>query len=122
MNTPNAIDRRFLSLEMEPLVIELAKIDLDRLRRQFLVLADRASEAVPTARCDQDDTVMERFLLCRRGDGVVQSIPAAFLADRATFLNSIRGAMSLPVGRESAKVEVSVVGLMVKVSREQWSH
>ena len=129
MNTPNVIERRFLSLEMEPLAIKLADIDLDRLRRLFLVLADRASSAVPTARCDQDDTVMERFLLCRFGDEAVQSIPAEFLAEQESFLNSIRGTMAtlLPLGSESikgtagsAKFEVSVLGAMVRVSRERW--
>ena len=129
MNTPNVIERRFLSLEMEPLAIKLADIDLDGLRRLFLVLADRASSAIPTARCDQDDTVMERLLLCRFGDEPVQSIPAEYLAEQEPFQNSIRQAMSShsPHANEStkgtegsAKFEVSVLGAMVRVSREQW--
>lgn len=129
MNTPNVIERRFLSLEMEPLAIKLADIDLDRLRRLFLVLADRASSAIPTARCDQDDTVMERFLLCRFGDGTVQSIPAEYLAEQESFQNSIRGAMSTQLSLGSASIkgtegsasfDVTVLGAMVRISREQW--
>ena len=60
----NEVVRSLLSLEMQPLRMKLGAIDLDKQRRMFRELGGRSSSAVLSAGCDQDDTIVERYILC----------------------------------------------------------
>jgi len=77
-----------LSMEMSA-----AALDLERLRRGFAELFDRAAQAVQLAGYEQDDAVFERYLLVRTADGAEVTITAEWLADRERLIGHIAGSL-----------------------------
>ena len=88
-------------------------VDLDRLRRGFAALFDDAARAVQLAGYQQDDTVLERLLLCRIGEKVERMITVDCLSDRSRFLDHIRAQALGPADAPSRLRAVRIVGLKV---------
>jgi len=64
-----------------PIDVPLTAMDLDSIRRGFSELFDRAAQTVQAAGYDQDDSVVERFFICRAGDTTDVEIAADCLSD-----------------------------------------
>jgi len=75
----------------ETLAMEMsaAALDLERLRRGFAELFDRAARAVQLAGYEQDDAVFERYLFVRTAEGAEALIGAEWLADRGRLVRHI---------------------------------
>jgi len=93
----SARNRQVVYNETLPLVMSAAALDLERLRRGFAELFDRAAQAVQLAGYDQDDAVFERYLIVRTADGAEVTIKADWLADRERLIGHL--AESLDRGR-----------------------
>jgi hypothetical protein len=81
--------RQVVYNEKLPLEMAAAALDLERLRRGFAELFDRAAQAVQLAGYEQDDAAFERYLLVRTADGAEVSTKAEWLADRERLIGHI---------------------------------
>ncbi len=104
----SAHHREVVYNETLPMEMAAAALDLERLRRGFAELFDRAAQAVQLAGYEQDDAVFERYLVLRTADGADISIGAEWLADRERLIGDIAG-----VGGDLSRV--SIIGVKVKV-------
>ena len=91
----------------------VADLDLDRLRRCFAELFDRAAHAVQLAGYEQDDAVLERFLVVRSALGEEVAARADCLADRERLLNHTTAAVEAESGASADTHELTIVGLRV---------
>jgi hypothetical protein len=81
--------RRVVYAETVPIEMRVDDLDLDRLRRGFAELFDRAAHAVQLAGYEQDDAVLERFLIVRCAGGEEIVVRADWLADRERLAEHI---------------------------------
>ncbi len=95
-------------------------VDLEQLRHQFAPPFDRAAQVVQRAGYEQDDAVIDRYLVCLFGSAGPHLIPAESLADRDRFVNHLMDAARLIAKARLAAADIRVVGLRVKAVLEQW--
>lgn len=99
----------------------LADLDLRRLQLAFSDLFDRASEAIQRLGLDQDDIVLDRFLICRTPEGP-HDIPAEWISDKARLIQSVQAHLrSFAKGSPQAPVPplaAEILGLKVVVRAE----
>jgi len=96
--------RRVVFAETIPIEMRVDDLDLGRLRRGFAELFDRAAHAVQLAGYEQDDAVLERFLIVRSAYGEEVVVRADWLEDRS------RGPLDVS--------EVQIVGARVEAVLE----
>lgn len=100
---------------------DLQTISLDELRRAFGAMFDRAACVVEGAGFALDDSIVQRFIRCRRrGIGGEWRAEAESLTDRERLIAAV-----LKAGREAGlSVEdagdIDVVGLQVDAMVERW--
>ena len=105
--------RRVVHTETLPIEMTLGGVDLDRLRRGFAELFDRAAHAVQFAGYEQDDAVLERFLVVRSALGEEVAARADWLTDRERLLSRTRVAVGAESGASADMHELTIVGLRV---------
>ncbi|MFH1111398.1 MAG: hypothetical protein V1790_19700 [Planctomycetota bacterium] len=105
-------------VETVPIEMRVDGLDLDRLRRGFAELFDRAAHAVQLAGHEQDDAVLERFLIVRSAGGADIVVRADWLADRERLVRQIGAGLE---DRSRGPVDVSdvqIVGARVEAMLE----
>ena len=102
----SARSRQVVYNETLPMEMSVAALDLDRLRRGFAELFDRAAQAVQLAGYEQDDAVFERYVRVWTADGAEVSIGAEWLADRERLIGDIAA-----VGGELSRVAITGIGV-----------
>lgn len=110
----SARSRQVVFNETLPLEMAVAALDLERLRRGFAELFDRAARAVQLVGYEQDDALFERYLVLRTVDGTEVTTGAEWLADRERLVRHIAGSVH---GSNTASVElspVSIIGIRVE--------
>lgn len=115
------IRRDILFDEAMPMNTSLVLLDLDRLRRTFAALGDRAAQVVTAAGFDQDDVVLDRLIACRVNDTVQAEVPADWLADAARLSDAIIAALSAQVSRPVSAETVTIAAVRVRAVREHWA-
>ena len=105
--------RRVVHTETFLVDMRLADLDLDRLRRCFAELFDRAAHAVQLAGHEQDDAVLERFLVVRSALGQEVAVRADWLTDRERLLDHTRAAVEGESGTSADMHELTILGLRV---------
>jgi hypothetical protein len=103
--------RRIVFDDTVPIEVPLTGIDLDSIRRMFSDLFDRAALAVSRAGYDQDDAVVERFLVCRAGNEVDREVAAECLSDADRLAAQVVRALIAAGVAESAACHARIVGL-----------
>ena len=98
----------------------LADLDLPALRAGFAGLMERAAAAVQARGYEQDDSLVERLLVCRVAAGEVVTVDAAWLADAERLAAHVRARVGELVGRGVGGAEVSIAGLRVTATLEGW--
>ena len=110
--------RRVVYAETVPIEMRVDDLDLDRLRRGFAELFDRAAHAVQLAGYEQDDAVLERFLIVRSAYGEEVVVRADWLADRERLIRQIAAELE---DRSRGPLDVSdvqIVGARVEAMLE----
>lgn len=112
--------RRLVFEETRPVQVRVDRLDLEWLRRQFAEPFDGAAQAVQRAGLDQDDTVVERILVCDfGGQDPPVSVPAAWLSDRARLQQALLEHCRKS-GRDGAALEdITIIGLRVEAWHEE---
>lgn len=109
---------RVLHNESLPMAMAVDALDLERLRRGFAELFDRAAQAVQLAGYEQDDAVLQRYLVVRAGGGEEFSVKAEWLADGERLIRHIaeETQKAKTQKRVSAleRTEVSIIGIRVE--------
>lgn len=113
-----AVTRKLLFDETVPMLFALDDVNLDLVRRRFAGLFDRAAHAVQLAGDEQDDAVVERYLLCRVADAEPFRVAADFVADRSALLKHITDAVSRHTKRPIQPNEIQIEGLGITAVRE----
>ena len=67
----------------------LIELDLNSLRLAFVPLFDRAAHVVQLAGLEQDDSIIDRYLVCRDERGTERIIPAQWLSHRERLIESV---------------------------------
>ncbi len=106
-------NRMFVYNESLPLEMAVDRLDLERLRRGFAELFDRAAQAVQLAGYEQDDAVVERYMLVRTAEGAETSIVADWLADRERLVSHVHSELHRAFGDGCNPSDVQVVGVRV---------
>jgi hypothetical protein len=109
-----ACSRQIIYDETLPLEMTAAALELDRLRKGFAELFDRAAQAVQLAGYEQDDAVLERYLIVRTADGTEVTIGAEWLADRERLIGYIVESLHGFPGIDMDFLGVSIIGIRVK--------
>jgi len=91
--------------ETLPMEMSARALDLARLRRGFAELFDRAAQAVQLAGYEQDDAVLERYLLVRAADGAEVVVSAEWLADRERLIGHLAVCVDLGRRHQATKGE-----------------
>ena len=103
------IERKVLFEDTLPLDMRAGELALDRLRRGFSELFDRAALAVHRAGHDLDDTIVERYVVCRTMQDEETIIPMSSFVDSGPPSDNIRIAHR------------SITGVLVRVFLERWA-
>ena len=102
-----------------PVDFAVADLNLDDLRRSFAELFDQAAHAIQLAGYEQDDGIINRWLVCRVGERELK-VPADTLADadrfRRALLAEVEAQLCVAVDRD----EVAIIGLRVDAILECW--
>ena len=109
----SACARRIVYNETNPLEMTVDRLDLERLRKGFAELFDRAAQAVQLAGYEQDDAVFDRYLLVQVADGAKVSIRADWLADRERLVGHITSELHGEIGGAWKLADVQLVGIGV---------
>jgi len=93
-------------------------IPLGQLQGGFAGLFERAAYTVQCKGYEQDDSILDRFLLCRVGDDT-HVVEASFISDVGLLTRQLsRNLHSLTGNGDLATV--TIVGLRVVASLDQW--
>jgi hypothetical protein len=106
--------RRVVYAETVPIEMRVGDLDLDRLRRGFAELFDRAAQAVQLAGYEQDDAVLERFLIVRSAGGEEIVVRADWLADRERLVRQIAAGLEDRSRGPVDVADVQIVGARVE--------
>ena len=109
----SARSRQVVYNETLPVKMAAAALDLERLRRGFAELFDRAAHAVQLAGYEQDDAVLERYLVVRVAEGAEVSIRADWLADRERLVDHVTSKLNDAIGGSWKLSVVQLVGISV---------
>jgi hypothetical protein len=93
-------------------------LDLEKLRRCFAELFDRAAHAVQLAGYEQDDAVLERSLMVRRAGGEEVVVRADWLLDRERLVRQIMAGLEDRSCGPLDVSEVQIVGARVEAVLE----
>ena len=105
----SARSRQIVYNETLPVEVSAAAIDLERLRKGFAELFDRAAQAVQLAGYEQDDALFERYLVLRTAEGAEVTIEAEWLADRERLIRHIAEGVR---GSNAVGVDLSCVSII----------
>ncbi|MDO8629755.1 MAG: hypothetical protein Q7R41_04620 [Phycisphaerales bacterium] len=114
----NKLRRRIVFDDTMPIDVPLAGIDADSIRRVFSDLFDRAAQAVSRAGYDQDDAVVERFIVCRTADTFNHEIPADYLSDAGRLTEHVTSAVRAAGAGELDPAEIRIIGLQAVATLE----
>lgn len=120
MNLTNRIQRTLLYKETVEAGFRVDGVEVERLRYLFAPLFDRAAQAVQRAGHDQDDCIIDRFLICRMGTGNSWQAPVESLGERGRLLMRLMASAEHVAGHGCEASDVQVVGLCVTATLEQW--
>jgi len=105
--------RRVVYAETVPIEMRVDGLDLDRLRRGFAELFDRAAQAVQLAGYEQDDAVLERFLIVRSAYGEEIVVRADWLADRERLADDVASELERAIGGTRKPLDVQLIKIKV---------
>ena len=105
---------RTLYTETLPVEFSLNDLDLDVLRRRFAEVFDRAAHAVQLAGFEQDDAIIERYVICRLGERTELAVTAESLSDRERLSRHVTETIRLRTGPSTVQSDVRIVGLKVE--------
>jgi hypothetical protein len=114
------IQRKVVFDESVPWEGGLVELDLRRFQLGFAALMERAAAAVQVLGYEQDDSVVERLLVCQAGAGQPVTVGADWLADRERLIGHVAAQVGTSAGRAVASNEVAIVALRVVATLEQW--
>jgi hypothetical protein len=114
----NKLRRRILFEDTVPIDFPVAGIDLDVIRRVFSGLFDRAAQAVSRAGYDQDDAVVERFLVCRVGEATALDIAAECLSEADRLAAQVVRALVAAGAGRLGPAEIRIIGLKAVATLE----
>ena len=115
-----ARSRQVVYDETLPIEMAAAELDLERLRRGFAELFDRAAQAVQLAGYEQDDVVLERFLIVRTVCGEEMTLSAEWLSDRERLVQHLVRECRGIIGQRLDFSDVRVIGLRIAAGRDEW--
>ncbi len=105
--------RRVVYAETVPIEMRVDDLDLDRLRRGFAELFDRAAHAVQLAGYEQDDAVLERFLIVRSAGGEEVVVRADWLADRERLADHVVSKLNEAIGGTRKPSDAQLIKIKV---------
>ena len=105
--------RRVVYDETVPIEMRVDGHDLDRLRRGFAELFDRAAHAVQLAGYEQDDAVLERFLIVRSAYGEEVVVRADWLADRERLVDQVASELGRAIGGTWKPSDIQLIKIKV---------
>lgn len=94
-------------------------IPLDELQVHFADLFERAAYVVQCKGYEQDDTIVDRFLLCRIGEDT-HVVEAAFISDENLLTKRLASDLETVTGKRVALAATTVVGLRVVAILDGW--
>jgi len=97
----------------------LAKLDFDRLREAMLPLFEAAAHAVQVAGYEQDDAVIDRFVVCHVKDDEI-TILADHFSTKAFFTASVSNQLIQQSFDTTNEQDVEIVSLRVTATLERW--
>lgn len=118
--TPLPIERRRLVTRRVEFSATLRDVDVQAVRAAFSRLFDQAAESVFRAGLDQDDAVVERFVVCRCAAGPDVRVPLPCLATAEALCGVVRAALGNPSTSTSDIENVRITALEVDVIAESW--
>lgn len=118
MMNEDKLRRRIVFDDTVPFDAPLTGIDLDPIRRVFSDLFDRAAQALSHAGYDQDDAVVERYLICRAADTLDHEIPADFFSDARRLTEHVTSAVRAAGAGEFGRAEIRIIGLKAVATLE----
>lgn len=101
-----------------PVNFAVADLNLDDLRRSFAPTFDQAAHAIQLAGFEQDDGVINRWLVCRV-NGREPEVIAESLADTDRFRQTLLAGLEAQLGVAVNANEVAIVGLRVDAVLER---
>ncbi len=105
--------RQVVYVETAPIEMRVDDLDLDRLRRGFAELFDRAAHAIQLAGHKQDDAVLERFLIVRSAGGEEIAVRADWLADRERLADHVASELGPAIGATWRPSDVQLIKIKV---------
>jgi hypothetical protein len=105
--------RRVVYAETVPIEMRVDGLDLGRLRRGFAELFDRAVQAVQLAGYEQDDAVLERFLIVRSAGGEEVVVRADWLADRERLVDHVASELERAIDGTWKPSDVKLIKIKV---------
>lgn len=107
--------RRVVYAETVPIEMRVDGPDLRRLRRGFAELFDRSAQAVQLAGYEQDNAVLERFLIVRSayGEEVVVVVRADWLADRERLVDHVASELERAIDGTWKPSDVKLIKIKV---------
>jgi len=95
-------------------------LDFDRLRREMLSLFEAAAHAVQVAGYEQDDAVIDRYIICHVG-GHDMTMPVNYLSTSAAFESAMRKQLHQGKVEDVESDDVTIVALRVTAILERWA-
>jgi hypothetical protein len=117
---PPSVHREVVFEETVSFEARLEEIDVDRLRRFFSALFDRAASAVNRAGFDLDDAVIENAVLCGCDESIVE-VPIGFFSDRAALMVAVERALSGQDDIVRGATGLVILGVRSRVLVERWN-
>jgi len=105
--------RRVVYAETVPIETGVDGLDLGRLRRGFAELFDRAAQAVQLAGYEQDNAVLERFLIVRSAGGEEIVVRADWLADRERLVDHVVSELERAIDGTWKRSDVKLIKIKV---------
>jgi hypothetical protein len=94
-------------------------IPLDELQVAFADLFERAAYVVQCKGYEQDDTIVDRFLLCRNAERTYV-VEASFISDGRLLVEQLKRDLRVACGGAVELSNVTVVGLRVVTILDAW--
>ncbi len=116
----NEIIRKTLFDQTKDHADRFSTLDFDRLRREMLALFEAAAHAVQVAGYEQDDAVIDRFVVCRVGD-CDMTMPVNYLSTPAAFESAMRQQLQRGKVEDVESDDVTIVALRVTATLERWA-
>ena len=95
-------------------------LDFDRLRCEMMTLFESAAHAVQVAGYEQDDAVIDRFVICRVGGHDI-TMSVNYQSTHAAFESAMRKQLQQRKVEDIESDGVAIVALRVTATLERWS-